>query len=34
MPYKDLYTAIVKGKLYATRSSNFDNVRAANPLDE
>ena len=26
VPYKDLYTAIVKGKLYATRSSNFDNV--------
>ena len=26
VPYKDLYAAIVKGKLYATRSSNFDNV--------
>jgi hypothetical protein len=24
--YKDLYKSIVEGKLYATRSSNFDNV--------
>lgn len=26
MAYKDLHTAIVKGKRFATRASNFDNV--------
>jgi len=26
MPFKDLFTAIVKGKLFASKSKNFDNV--------